>query len=238
MFDLSDALLAGLWGGLLALERRAFLQAMASRPLVAGSVMGVMLGDVPTGVAVGLVFELLHLGMAALGAALPDHDTLPTVSAAALAGQLGHASGHAATPAMWACAILLAAPLGRVGRWMEQVLDRRARRYLGRALATAQAGDAVLAARQNLRAMWAPFAAFALVTGLMSLWGDVLALAWPSLPPRLVTGLELAFPALGVAAAGVAVQGSNARGRLAWGAVAAVVMFLVVEGSSLLGGAR
>ena len=48
---------AGAWGGLLALERRAFLQAMLSRPLVAATGMGLLLDDLPSGLFVGLLLE-------------------------------------------------------------------------------------------------------------------------------------------------------------------------------------
>src|SRR6185436_3844089 len=44
--------LAGVWGGLLALERRAFLQAMFSRPLVAAVGAGMLLEDASSGLFV------------------------------------------------------------------------------------------------------------------------------------------------------------------------------------------
>ena len=72
--------LAGLWGGLLALERRAFLQAMFSRPLVAAAGAGLLLEDVTSGLFVGLLFELYYLGGASLGGAHTDHETLPAVA--------------------------------------------------------------------------------------------------------------------------------------------------------------
>ena len=40
--------LAGAWGALVSLERRAFLQAMFSRPLVAATGMGMLLGQLQT----------------------------------------------------------------------------------------------------------------------------------------------------------------------------------------------
>ena len=80
--------LSGLLGGLLALERRAFLQAMFSRPLVAGTGMGLLLGDLPAGLAVGTVLELFHLGSANLGAALADNETLAATGTTAFAAAL------------------------------------------------------------------------------------------------------------------------------------------------------
>jgi PTS system mannose-specific IIC component len=229
---------AALWGGVLTLERRAFLQAMASRPIVAGTVMGLLLGDGLTGLSVGVVFELLHLGTAALGAATPEHDTLPAVAAAALAPGLAHHQGGAATPAMWAVAILCTAPLGRLGRVLESALDRRARRYLGRAQKAVLEGNIPFAVRQNLKAMWLPFTAFAALSALGAGAGLVLGESWPLVPPHLLTALSFAFPALGVLAAGLAVQGSHARDQLLWGGFGATAMLIAVEGLALFGRSR
>src|SRR5438270_2150466 len=88
--------LAGLWGGLLALERRAFLQAMFSRPLVAATGMGLLLEDVQSGLFVGVLLELFHLGAANLGAALPENDTLSATCVAAAAAAMAQGSGGAA----------------------------------------------------------------------------------------------------------------------------------------------
>src|SRR5688572_12064024 len=109
----THVLLAGVWGGLVALERGAFLQAMFSRPLVAATVTGVLLEDVSSGVFVGLVFELFYLSGVSLGGARPEHETLPAVTAAALSAAISNASGAPGSPAMWTLGILLCAPLGR-----------------------------------------------------------------------------------------------------------------------------
>src|SRR5258708_20397884 len=94
----SDVAFAGLLGGLLAVERRAFLQAMFSRPLVAGTGIGLVMDDLSSGLYVGLVLELFHLGSANLGAALPENDTLAATGGAAAAAGLNGGSGGAAPP--------------------------------------------------------------------------------------------------------------------------------------------
>ena len=83
--DWQDVGLAGAWGGLLALERRSFLQAMLSRPLVAATGMGLILGEQETGLYIGMLLELFHLGSAALGAALPENETLAATGTTAAA---------------------------------------------------------------------------------------------------------------------------------------------------------
>jgi mannose/fructose/N-acetylgalactosamine-specific phosphotransferase system component IIC len=207
-------LLTSVWGGLMALERRAFLQAMVSRPLVAATVTGLLTDDVLAGLFVGLVFELLHLGGASLGGAHADHDTLPAVAAAGLAASVGHALGSDATPAIWALAILLCAPFGRAGRLLENRLDTRARKYFGRALTAATAGNMKAVSRQNLRAMWPQFVFYGLICGAAAAVGPQVARVEQLMPLPVLRGLAWAYPAMGVAAAAVAVHGSHAPKRL------------------------
>ena len=207
-----DALWAGLWGGLLALERSAFLQAMFSRPLVAATGTGLLVGDISSGVFVGLVFELFYLGGVALGGDRPEHETLPAVAAAAASAAIANASGMPGTPAMWTLGILLCAPLGRIGALLERRIDQRAARYHNRAYASANAGELRSAVRQNLRAMWPHFVGFGLLCAGATLVGYlVLAPLSGRLPLSIVRGLAWAYPAMASVAAAVAVQGSRSR---------------------------
>ncbi len=231
--SLVAVLMTSIWGGLMALERRAFLQAMLSRPLVAATVTGLLLQDVQSGLYVGLVFELLHLGGASLGGAHADHDTLPAISGAALAAGMGDASGSDATPAMWAFSILVCAPFGRAGLLLENRLDARARKYYGRALTAADAGHVRVAARQNLTAMWPQFVFYGLICGAAALAGPQMEPFEALLPLPVLRGLAWAYPAMGVAAAAVAVHGSHAPKRLR---IALVVAALVSGGLFLLRG--
>lgn len=224
--------LTGIWGGLLALERRAFLQAMVSRPLVAASVTGLLLEDALAGLMVGVVFELLHLGSASLGGAHPDHDTLPAVSAAALAAGVSFASGHQATPAVWAFSILTCAPFGRAGLLLENRLDARARRYYGRALDAAKLGDLRKVARQNLLAMWPQFVFYGLICGAAAAAGPFVGTVVRELPLPVLRGLAWSFPAMGIATAAMAVRGSHAPRRLRIALVVAMLgaVGFVVQG--------
>ncbi len=224
MFAWSHLVLTALWGGLLSLERRAFLQAMFSRPLVASITTGLLLHDVPSGVFVGLFFELFYLGSASLGGAHPDHELLPAVMASAASSALANASGASGTPAFFAVAILLFAPMGVVGRWIEQSLDARAIRYQGRALRSADTGELKRVARQNLRAMWPHFICFGLLSSSAAAVGYLLAPAVSALPVPALRALAWTYPAMAAVAAAVAVKGSRARfsGRIAAAAAALV----------------
>jgi PTS system mannose-specific IIC component len=212
----------------MALERRAFQQAMVSRPLVAATVTGLLSGDLRAGLYVGLVFELLHLGGASLGGVHSDHETLPAVTGAALAAGIGETLGHESTPAMWALAILLAAPTGPVGRRLERRLDERARRYFGRVTAD-DPGALARASRQNLRAMWPVFVFNGLVCAAFAAAGPLVARLEAVLPLPALRGLAWAYPAIAAVAAATSVYGSHVKGRylvasLAAGAVSAVAL--------------
>lgn len=224
----SAALITGLWGGLLALERRAFLQAAISRPLPAAVGVGLMLGDLQAGLMVGVVFELLHLGGASLGLANADHELLPAVSSAGLAATLGDAASASSTPADWALSILLCAPLGVVGRLAESRLDERARRYLSRVVDAVDQGRIERAVRQNLRAMWPHFAFYGLVAALVAMLGPLLGPLLEHAPMTLLRGLAWSYPVLGTVAAATAVHRSAGQGRLGVAAVAALLVALVL----------
>jgi len=215
---------AGLWGGLLALERRAFLQAMFSRPLVAATGMGFLLGDLQTGLFVGLLLELFHLGGAALGAALPDHDTLAATTASAAAVLM--APDGDASPAMWSLSVLLCGGGGGVGRLLERGLERHTSRLARLAQRSAEEGELRRAMRQNLWGMWSLFSAFAVVTMLGAGLGLLLARPVAALPDPLLNGLALAYPAMLSVSAACAAKGSRARQAGYWAGLGGLLVAL------------
>ncbi len=219
----------------MALERRAFLQAMVSRPLVAATVTGLLLDDIVGGLFVGVVFELLHLGGVSLGGSHVDHDTLPAVAGAAMAARMGQVSSSDSVTAVWAFAILVCAPLGRAGLRLENHLDLRARKYFGRALTAADAGNFRKAARQNLRAMWPQFIFYGLMCGAAAAVGPRLGELESELPLPLMRGLGWAYPAMGVAAAAIAVHGSHAPKRVEIAIFAALSTAGVMYGTRVFG---
>lgn len=229
-------LMVGLWGGLLALERGAFLQAMFSRPLVAATGTGLLLNDLSSGVFVGLVFELFYLSGASLGGSRPDHETLPAITAAAASAAIANASGGPGTPTMWTLGILLFAPMGRVGAILERRLDHRAARYQTRALASTDAGELKRAVRQNIRAMWPHFVGFGLLSAAAVVLGYLLAPLEPHLPLKVLRGLAWAYPAMASVAAAVAVHGSRARQSVRFAAGAAALIVGGAAAVALCGG--
>lgn len=203
--------LAGVWGGLVAVERKAFLQAMFSRPLVAATGMGLLLNDVPSGLFVGMLLELFHLGTANLGASLPDNDTLSATGTSAAAATMAAATGAGSTPALWSLAVLLFVGLGRLGQVVDRLLERHSGRLARTALASAEAGNLTRAMRQNLWGMWPHFVLFGSVTAACALAGFFIGPLLERLPLPVLRGLAWAYPAMASVAASIAVRGSHAR---------------------------
>ena len=119
-----DYLLAGLVAMLTGLDRVALVQVMISRPLVAGPLTGMVLGNPLVGLEVGMLLELLWLGRLPVGAAIPPDDTQVAVGATVLALSVGHLLDLHGMP-MVILSVLIAIPLGKFG----QIFDRLARHF-------------------------------------------------------------------------------------------------------------
>lgn len=229
MVEWAQVALAGIWGGLLALERRAFLQAMLSRPLVAATSMGLLVGDMESGLAVGMLLELYHLGAANLGAALPENDTIAATGTAAAAAACAMATGAGGTPAIWALAIILFGWLGVLGRKIDRWLEPYNTRLSRKAVARAESGDLRRAVRQNLWGMWPHFLIYGGLVSTCSVVGFLVGPHLSRLPLQLARGLAWAYPAMAAGAAAIAARGSHAKHSAAFaGATAGVVTLIAV----------
>jgi mannose/fructose/N-acetylgalactosamine-specific phosphotransferase system component IIC len=220
--------LAGVWGGLVAVERKAFLQAMFSRPLVAATAMGLLLNDVPSGLFIGMLLELFYLGTANLGAALPDNDTLSATGTSAAAATMAAATGAGSTPALWSIAILLFIGLARLGLLVDRVLERYSSRLARKAMASAEAGQLTRAMQQNLWGMWPHFVLFGLITAACALAGFFLGPLLERLPLPVLRGLAWAYPAMASVAASIAARGSHARRAPLFAGLGAGIVTLAV----------
>lgn len=123
MESLTPYLLGAGMAVLLGLDRTAALQIMISRPLVAGPLVGLLLGDAMTGLILGMLLELLWLCRMPVGASIPHDDTQVTVGATtlaiALSGTVGRGMG------LTLCALLVSLPLGKIGQFIERTVRSR-----------------------------------------------------------------------------------------------------------------
>ncbi|HEV8509605.1 MAG TPA: PTS sugar transporter subunit IIC [Gemmatimonadales bacterium] len=73
------------WGTFVGVDLVSLPQMMIARPLVAGTVAGAILGDIPTGIKLGVVFELLQYDILPVGAVRYPEYGPATVAAVATA---------------------------------------------------------------------------------------------------------------------------------------------------------
>jgi len=150
-------LVLALVAGLAAVERKGFLQAMLSRPIVLGPVAGWALGDLHGGLLVAAPLELFWLGAVNLGAALPVHEALGTTAIVGGAVLAGRALGTGTTPDVAVLAVLSCAPLALLGRRADRLVEAWNERLALRAESALAHHDPRAAVRVNLLGLVLPF---------------------------------------------------------------------------------
>jgi len=150
------------WGMLVGLDLASVPQAMIARPLVAGVVAGAILGDVGTGLRLGVVFELLQHDILHLGAV-----RYPEYGPATVAGvSVAHAATGALGIGFGAVVGLFTGLLGGVSLHALRRLNTRA---VQRASDALEAGDAATLVRLHVTSLArdAVRAAFVTAVGLL-----------------------------------------------------------------------
>ncbi|MBN1543561.1 PTS sugar transporter subunit IIC [candidate division KSB1 bacterium] len=78
-------IVVGLWGGIVALDTTAAFQVMISQPLVACSVTGLIVGNMPLGLMCGIFLQLIWTAEIPAGAAYTSESNIGAVAATAIA---------------------------------------------------------------------------------------------------------------------------------------------------------
>jgi mannose/fructose/N-acetylgalactosamine-specific phosphotransferase system component IIC len=217
--------MVALWGGLVGLDGTSFPQAMISRPIIAGTVTGLLFGQPVEGAVAGFLVEVFALTTLPIGAAQYPESGTATVAATSAYVAAAPAGLH---PGYLALALLFALGWERVTA-LTVVLHRRA---TGRMLIRADAVSAEKLERRHLASMGLDFLRGAIV----SLVGGLLAFAalrllgplWGLTPAA--TAVILAAIGAGMVATAVPLFGGlRARrmavvGGVALGIVAALVL--------------
>lgn len=207
-----DIVLVLAWGAVVGLDLVSFPQIMITRPLVAGSVTGAIVGDPASGLAVGAVLELFALEVLPVGATrYPDYGPATIAGVVVATGTTGlYGVGYAVTVAM------IVALLGEFSLdWVRRLNAASVRKRAGRL----DAGDAAAVSTIQTLGLTRD-----LVRSLV-LTGAGLALAWGarSSPPLTGVGamlLDMVVIGAGLtAAAAGALRLSGRRSSLAWLAV-------------------
>ena len=199
------------WGTLVGLDLVSVPQMMIARPLVAGTVAGAILGDIETGLKLGVVFELLQYDILPVGAVRYPEYGPATVAAVATA----HASAGVLGLGLGA---LVGLVTGLIGGISIHLLRRWTSRVVHAAAATLESGDPRALVRLHVGALLRDGLRAALVTALG------LCIAWIARPllggvlaPRAATLLAVAAVATALAAGAAGTLRLVGRGpNLAW----------------------
>ena len=224
--------------GLAAVERKGFLQAMLSRPIVLGSAVGWALGDASGGLLLAPPLELLWLGAVNLGAAVPVHEALGTAAVVGGAVLAARATGGPVTPEIAVLAALVALPAALLGRWAERACEgwnERIALHAEKALAEHRLGAA---ARCNLYGLALPFAISAAIAPCAAALVAVVVPRVLGAAPWLGAPLRVGFFTLAAVASAAAAKALRARAapRAFFGAAAgaaALGFFALYTGRAL-----
>jgi len=153
------------WGTLVGVDLVSLPQMMIARPLVAGTVAGAILGDIPTGLKLGVVFDLLQYDILPVGAVRYPEYGPATVAAVATA----HASAGVLGLGLGALVGLVTGLLGGV---TINVLRRVNSRIVHAAASELEAGDPNALVRVHVGGLLrdALRAAVVTVVGLVLAW--------------------------------------------------------------------
>lgn len=208
------AITASLAGGVLCLDR-IFLQAMVSRPVVAGPLTGWALGDPHTGLLCGAFIELLWIDRSPIGKYVPPHETMAAVIITACAIIAGEGLGQISRE-LTVFALLALLPLGYAGQRLDRWTMRSNDRYAKRAVAMAEKADIRGIERQHLLALLQSFILSVLfIFTAVSIGSWLLIMIFPHLPPFVHRGLALSYyfiPLLGVSVALTTIRRKEAVG--------------------------
>lgn len=226
-----QALALGVLAGFAIWDGRVFGQMMLERPIVLGPLVGLILGDLHTGIIMGSSIELVMMGVVAIGAAVPAD----TVSGSILATAFAIMSGLDVDTA-----VALALPIATLGQ-MVGILDRTLNLGFARlADRGAENGDASAIAK----ALWGGAGLFWLshftVVFLGALLGSsVIGSFVNAMPAFILHGFTVAsgmLPSLGIAILMTLIFDKTNAGFLFVGFVLSALLGMSTTGVAVVGG--
>jgi PTS system mannose-specific IIC component len=191
-------------GGLMCLDR-IVLQAMISRPVVAGTLTGWMLGDPATGLFVGAMMELFWIDHLPIGTYIPPNETMVTILAVSAVVLNGPGPSGTVQREAVALSLLVFLPVAYLAQKGEQVLVMLNERLARQAVTAGEEGNLRAISRLHGRALgryWLVSAG--LLAVLLAVGVPLLGWFLANLSHPVRTALQLTyfmFPVVGIAAA-------------------------------------
>lgn len=205
--------LTAIAGGLLCLDR-IFFQVMVSRPVVAASVIGLLLGDLYVGMITGALIELIWIDRLPVGTVVPPNDTVSAVLISAAVILAGRSLG-AVSKEVIALGIILLLPTALAGQIMDIWIIRGNDKIARAALKTAADGDIDGVSRLHIRALMRTYLINTVfIFTALGIGVYALQTIYPLIPPAVLKSLVYVYlflPILGVA---VALNTIHLRGML------------------------
>jgi len=204
---IGEVLSASFIGGLVGLDVSAWGQIMVSRPIVSAPLIGFLLGDLKTGLIVGVLLELMWMNVISVGAAIPPDATIVAVACASVIAltEKSIASDNNFQGSYRMVVLALTMPLGEIFRSVDvkqRKLNAHFVHYLDRELSKGNFGAIEKVNYFSLFLFFAKGFLFSLIA--IGLGVYFLPKLFSCLPNSILLGLDLAYrllPALGLAIA-------------------------------------
>jgi mannose/fructose/N-acetylgalactosamine-specific phosphotransferase system component IIC len=199
----SKSILVAIVGGITCLDR-TLVQAMISRPIVVGPIIGLILNNPYTGLLIGAFVELFWIDRSHVGVSIPPNDTvvaiLITGSSIIVGNKLGALSNE-----LVAFSVLLFMPFGILGQKIDIWLIRSNDVAAQQAVEDAKMGNLRGISRKHLFGLLKTFLSTTAFL-FISLICGIQALSWiyPLIPENMVKALLYIYfflPVIGVAVA-------------------------------------
>ena len=117
---ITQLLTVSILGGLIQLDRKAIIQSLLSQPVIIAPIIGMLLGDLKTGMALGAMTQLLWLGSVSIGASLPSNDTIGTAVITTVACLINYETQEH----VWVASLILLAPVSIISQKFDIIIER------------------------------------------------------------------------------------------------------------------
>ena len=223
-------LVVSIIGGILCLDR-IVLQAMLARPIVAAPVIGLILGDLYTGLTAGAFLELLWIDRLPIGAYLPPNDTAASILITATVIESARLLGSV-SPGLLVLTVLFVVPCGFLAQQVDLWAGKRNEVLAKSAQRDASRGDVQAVSRRHLSSILLHYLLSVIfLLAALSLLIPSLTWLFPRLASPVTRGLTLLYgfiPLLGIAVAlnTIKVRGTIPVFSAAFLCAAAVISFM------------
>lgn len=191
--DISTAILVSVLGACCSTDVTAFGQFMISRPIVCAPLIGAVLGDLQSGLWIGMIVELIWVSAIPMGAAVPTEDS----TSIAVMAAIWALSAAAGTPAAMVLALALAVPAGALYKQLDMALrffNVRIVHWVEAGIAAGNESRISIGIYSGLALFFLKAFVFYMVLIYPGLW--LIDTASSLLPAKILSGLSLAWRVL------------------------------------------